>query len=57
MWLFIYGILVIFVLFDGCGCIDMRECRCGYNDMRELCFFKFYLMNMSDYNNFRVWNL
>lgn len=41
----------------GCGCIDMRECRCGYNDMRELCFFKFYLMNMSDYNNFRVWNL
>lgn len=41
----------------GRGRIDTRERRCGHNDMRELCLFKLYLMNMSDYNNSRVWNL
>lgn len=57
MWSLTHGILVTLALPDGRGRIDTRERRCGHNDMRELCFFKLYLMNMSDYNNSRVWNL
>lgn len=57
MWSLTHGILVTLALPDGRGRIDTRERRCGHNDMRELCFFKLYLMNMSDDNNSRVWNL